>query len=96
MDKMSKGKMMGMEAPDLSAKKDVLQALRKMAMQLMSEGHDEDGAVMAKVQMKKLDPNDMDHEQMMGQECESPEEDASESGEELDPKQLMEMLKQLK
>jgi hypothetical protein len=49
MDKMKK------MAPDLSAKKDVLMALKKLAMQMMSEDPEgEDGAVVARVQMGKL------------------------------------------
>jgi hypothetical protein len=49
MDKMKK------MAPDLSAKKDVLMALKKLAMQMMSEDPEgQDGAVVARVQMGKL------------------------------------------
>jgi hypothetical protein len=86
MDKMKK------MAPDLSAKKDVLIALKKLAMQMMSEDPEgEDGAVVARVQMGKLgSPEDQMHrgvealrgpDMNKGLECEV-EEDESEEGEE--------------
>lgn len=65
--------------PDMKAKMDVIQALRKMAMELIANGHEEGdhepAAVVAKVDMKKVSPDEAMAE--MQQKMSDPGEDMS-------------------
>jgi hypothetical protein len=76
---------MKMSEEEMAAKQDVLEAIKKLADELMLEGMDEDEAVVAELDIQKVDSDeaaDMMEEAMEGEMPEMPEMDEEDMMEE--------------
>lgn len=89
-EKKMKEKMMGM-GPSMEAQKDVLMAIKKLASEAMMQGMDDDEAVVAELDMKKMPKEEAMEMAEEAMEGEMPE-DMMESEDEEDEDSMEEKL----